>query len=150
MKALTPLVGSRPLACFAVLALAACGSESSEPPDVPALDAFDSPTNQNPITLTGTGEPGATIRVSGSEGTFESLVGGDGSFSVAVTLEANATNALAVTQLAGAFESEAVAIEIVHDDLAPETPTLDPVASPTRRSTQTIRGMAQAGTAIVV
>ena len=125
--------------------LAACGGGGSPPPmdggelAAPSLDAFASPTNQNPITLTGAGELGATIQVrGGAEPIASADVAADGTFSVDVMLNADSINTLLVSQVLDGIESPATTLSIEHDGTPPTTPTLDPVTSPTRRATQTL------------
>ena len=137
--------------------LAACGGGGSPPPmdggelAAPSLDAFASPTNQNPITLTGAGELGATIQVrGGAEPIASADVAADGTFSVDVMLNADSINTLLVSQVLDGIESPATTLSIEHDGTPPTTPTLDPVTSPTWRATQTLRGSAEPGATLSV
>lgn len=138
------------LAAVAVLVALGCGGDDDGnpmTPGAPSVDPVASPTNENPVMLTGSGEAGATLQVrGGAEAVVETQVASDGSFSVEVPLREDAENTLLVSQRFGADgpESMAVTIEVVHDGTAPDTPELDPVSSPTRRATVTLRGSAEA------
>lgn len=117
----------------------------------PTVDPVQSPTNVNPLPVAGTGSPGAFVEVRGGELAVASAeVAEDGTFSVDVALRANSDNTLLVTQVRSISESSAVMVQVTHDDIAPDTPFLDPVVSPTRRTESLIRGTAEAGSEVVV
>jgi hypothetical protein len=137
-----------------VVWLAACGGDDGPPAllDPPVLDTAPSITNENPIALTGTGAVGTTIQVrGGAEAVVSAVVGSDGRFSIEVPLRADAENDLLASLIdANRNESTAVSVSITHDGTAPDAPALDPVASPTRRTTSSIRGMTEQGATIRV
>lgn len=136
------------LAATVAVATACGGGDDGDPstPDAPSVDAVSSPTSENPIALTGTGLAGATVQVrGGAEALVESEVADDGSFSVDVPLREDAVNTLLVSQKLGdGPEGTATTVEVEHDGTAPDTPRVDPVGSPTRRSMVTLRGDAEA------
>lgn len=101
------------------------------------VDPVDSPTSDNPITLTGLTEADSMVQVTGGAAPATTTADGDGAFSVDVTLNANARNDLLVQRVGG----EAITtVVVVHDDIAPEAPTVDPLASPTNRTDLTVTG----------
>jgi hypothetical protein len=133
--------------------VAACGGDDRPALlDPPVLDATSSITNMNPIAIAGSGAVGATLEVrGGAEAVVSAVVGRDGRFSVDVPLRADQENdLLASLRDANGEESTAVALSITHDGTAPEAPVLDPVASPTRRTTSSIRGTTEEGATIRV
>lgn len=141
------------LTTFVALALAACNGTT--PPasmvDAPTIDATPMRTNQSPLTITGHGLAGATLQVrGGADPVASATVGGDGAFSVMVALRANASNTLVFSQTSGGAESTSVMRTIVHDGTAPMTPVLDPLVSPTRRTTASVRGRTEAGARLAV
>jgi large repetitive protein len=130
------------------------GCPEDEPPpadlDPPTIDATDSPTNRNPITLTGGGKAGASVTVNGGSSPASSLVGTDGRYSVAVNLKANSTNILLVSQSENNRTSDPTQVTVVHDDMAPATPVIDPVTTPTSETSQVIRGSADLETTVSI
>jgi hypothetical protein len=133
----------------ALAALAGGCTHDKDAPPPPAVDALTSPTNQNPVTLTGTTEAGAAVDVSGGAAAALAIAGADGSFAVDVMLNADADNTLAVTATDEAGNvSAATTVLVTHDGTAPAAPMVDPVASPTPFTTVTVSGTAEAGAAI--
>jgi hypothetical protein len=98
------------------------------------------------------GEAGATLQVrGGADALVETQVTGDGSFSIDVPLREDAMNTLLVSQKQGdGAESPSTTVSVVHDGTAPESPELDPVTTPTRRVTVTLRGSAEAGATVAI
>lgn len=136
-----------------VLSVAACSSETppSSSIDAPMIDATPMRTNQSPLTITGHGTAGATLQVrGGADPVASATVGSDGAFSVMVALRPNTTNTLVFSQTSGSTESTSVMRTVVHDGMAPMTPVLDPLVSPTRRTTATVRGRTEAGARLAV
>lgn len=140
----------------ALLLVAACAGEDQDlppiqPPGAVKVDAVESPTNQNPITLTGRGEAGANLQVRGGKRSVVSMVvGDDGGFSVEVPLKANVENRLLVYQSREGEEGPSVDVIVLHDDVPPDTPVADPITSPTRAEMVTITGRAEAEAELVV
>jgi hypothetical protein len=135
---------------LAVSALA-CGGDEGDAIDAPTLDPIDSPTAANPLLLSGSGAAGLTVQIrGGSEPVVEGAVGGDGRFTVDVPLTADAENLLTVSLTDGTMESPSVNLTVIHDGTAPDTPSLDPVATPTRRQQQNVRGSSEADAMIII
>lgn len=125
------------------------GGDGATPPPAPTVDHVASPTSMNPLTLTGTGRPGATVQVRGGVGTLASATAGtDGHFSVPVMLHPDTANTLLVSQTVAGAEGPSVSVAVTHDGMAPHTPTIDTVTTPTRRVMQAIHGGAEAGAMI--
>lgn len=143
-----------PLAILAAaLMLAACDGEPMEEPtpsEAPAIDEVPGLTNQNPITISGTGVPEAQIVIRGGADIAEATAGEDGTFSVEVDLTPDTENALVVSQTVDMLESQTVTVRVTHDGTPPETPSVNPVTSPTRRTMQTIRGTTEAGATVTI
>ncbi len=139
------------IAAVVVLFAGCGGDETMGDLEAPAVDPVDSPTADNPLTLTGTGLAGLTLQVrGGSEAVVEAMVGADGAFSIDVPLVDDSENVLTVSQTDGTAESPSVNVTVVHDATPPDTPVLDPVATPTRRPQQSIRGSAEPDAMIVI
>lgn len=120
-------------------------------PEAPTLDAAAGPTNQNPFPLTGRGTANAAVEVrGGAESVVQGEVAEDGTFSVPVPLRPDATNTLIVSLSNSAGEGPIATLEVVHDGTAPETPALSAVTSPTRRTTEKVRGTTEPGAAVRV
>ena len=119
----------------------AVGCGGGDAPAAPSVDALDELTNQNPITVTGSAEAGALVEIRGGAGGVASGdAGDDGSFAIDVMLEADAENTLLVSQTVAGLESDATMVVVTHDGTPPSAPEVEPVTSPTRRSSQSIRG----------
>ncbi|NIR40421.1 MAG: hypothetical protein GWO22_32160, partial [Actinobacteria bacterium] len=59
--------------------------------EAPMLDPVDSPTAEDPLTISGSGVAGLTVQVrGGSEPVVEAAIGADGAFSVDVALTEDA------------------------------------------------------------
>ncbi|MBK6846114.1 MAG: Ig-like domain-containing protein [Proteobacteria bacterium] len=97
----------------------------------PATGAY---VNANPITLTGTGctPTTGTVYVSGGAGSAVSTAcTAGGSFSLSVTLNANASNTLSVYQRVGAKQSGSRTVVVTHDNLRPTVIASSPAAGQT-------------------
>ncbi|HJL34218.1 MAG TPA: Ig-like domain-containing protein, partial [Polyangiaceae bacterium LLY-WYZ-15_(1-7)] len=128
-----------------------CGDEGSGALAAPEVDAVDSPTNADPLTLEGSALAGATVEVRGGADAVASAVVDDtGRFAVDVALRADARQTLLISQRAGGEESPATELDVVHDGTAPEAPEVDPPATPTRRDALMLAGAAEAGATIEV
>jgi hypothetical protein len=139
------------LASTIALAAACGGDDTMGGLDAPVLDPVDSPTADNPLQLTGTGLAGAMVQVrGGSEPVVEAAIASDGAFSVDIPLNPDSENLLTVSQTDGTAESPSVNLTVVHDATPPDTPVLDPVATPTRRPQQNVRGSAEPDAMIVI
>lgn len=146
-----------------VVAVDAAGNESppaaasflldSVAPAAPRLDALASPLPTATVTVTGTSEPGATLRIFGETSVIgTTTVGPDGVFACpldplaegAHTLRATATDA------AGNESPPSAPLTFSVDTTPPSRPTLDPPASPTSDARPTLRGTADADAVVVV
>lgn len=101
------------------------------PIEAPVLDDFPGFTNMTTVTLTGEAEAGVGINAVGGATDGMTTVGDDGTFSVDVGLRANQRNEILVFAVAGGDTSASASAVVVHDDIAPNAPNLDPQASPT-------------------
>lgn len=104
------------------------------------VDPFPSPTAENPITLTGRTEADADIEVLGGVGLATTTADGEGRWMLEVMLAPNTRNELRVRRVDGEAETLVV---VVHDDIPPTAPLLDPVASPTSRTTFELTGTSE-------
>jgi len=78
-------------------------------------------TNQNPITIAGTADPGTSIRIAG--GAVDQTVPLDtGTFSIQYTLRENQVNSITISAVSGSEESIPETFEITHDNIAPKKP----------------------------
>lgn len=125
-------------------------SETQGGVSAPLLDETPAVVADAVVTLTGKTSADAVVTVEGGMAPAEGQSDGDGKFEVEVTLAPEAVNHLVVTATRDGIQSPAVTIEIEVDTTAPGTPLIDPVVSPTRRATQVIRGLAEAGASIVI
>ena len=148
---------------LSVVALDAAGNESGPamativhnpdlPVEAPALDAVQSPTNDDPIMLSGSAEPSVHITVAGGVSPASGDADATGHFSVAVSLRHDVENVLTVFAVAPAtgLSSAGVTVSVVHDDIAPDSPALDPTSSPTGAEAVTLTGRSEAGATIAV
>lgn len=117
--------------------------------EAPLVDAI-APTNELMVDVTGTAEEGVTITIAGAAAPATGTSGDDGSFSVPVTLAANTANTLFVFAVAAGETSAAATLVVIHDDIAPTSPALDPVASPTSLETVSIGGLTEGNATISV
>jgi hypothetical protein len=135
----------------ALLSGAWVGCGTASPPDAPTLDAVPILTNRNPLTLTGLAEPSAQVLVRGGAGNpVDAIAGPDGRFRVEATLHADVENVLLVSQSVGGVEGMTRTVRVRHDGVAPSPPSLDPVASPTRRLTHRLRGTTEPNATVLV
>jgi large repetitive protein len=117
--------------------------------EAPLVDAI-APTNDVMVDVTGTAEMGVTITIAGAASPASGTAGSDGSFSIPVELTPNTSNTLFVFAVAGSETSAAATLVVIHDDIAPTSPALDPVASPTSLDTVSIGGSTEASATISV
>ncbi|OGD36667.1 hypothetical protein A2V94_00150 [Candidatus Atribacteria bacterium RBG_16_35_8] len=117
------------------------------PPAQPTLDVVLSPTNVSPQTLSGTKESNTSIWINGTK--FISI-NSDIVWSYTFDLfEGN--NKISITSRdASGNESSAVTTDIVLDTITPATPSLEPVISPTNISSQTLSGIKEANSSILI
>jgi hypothetical protein len=133
------------------LLASACGDDKATDPAPPALEAEADFSNENPLSVNGTAEPGAEVEVRGGALAVVSAVADDdGTFEVFVELNPNISNTLFVSQISGGSESTASTFTIIHDDVVPDNPTLEPVSTPTRRTKIALQGTAEVESEIVV
>ncbi len=118
--------------------------------EAPALDAFPAYTSMSTITLTGTAEAGVGISAVGGATDGMVTAAADGTFSVDVGLRPNQRNRLLVFAVSAGVTSTATTAVIVHDDIAPEAPNLDPQASPTGATVVTLSGTAEPGVDLAI
>lgn len=139
-----------PLA-IATMFVAACGTDATVP-EVPTVDVPAGPVKDNPYTLTGSGQSGATLEVRGGpEAVASTAIGANGRFSVSVALVSDSKNLLLVSQRNEAGnESLLTKVEIIHDGTPPAPPQVDPPATPTRVSAPLLRGSTEAGAIVRV
>lgn len=120
--------------------------------DVPAAPGATGPTEgslvQNPTTVSGTCEPGATIRIANDDiipNPTEVLCDGDGTYEVDVVWDNNVdgNQTLVITQIDPAGnESPATELDVVLDATPPLTPVVDSA------NAQTIAGTCEAGATV--
>ncbi|MEC7519480.1 MAG: Ig-like domain-containing protein [Myxococcota bacterium] len=120
------------------------------PLEAPVLDDFPGFTNSATITLTGEAEAGVGISAVGAGTDGMTTVGDDGTFSVEIGLRPNQRNEVLLFAVAGGETSAAASAVIVHDDVAPNAPSLDPQASPTGAETIRMTGEAEPGATVDV
>lgn len=116
-------------------------------PAVPTLNTVTSPTNVSPQTLSGNKEINSSIWINGAEViSINSDIGWSYNFDL---FEGN--NSILITSR-DAFNNESTAVitDIVLDTIAPETPTLNTVTSPTNISPQILSGTKETNTSIWV
>ena len=129
-------------------------------PESPAFDGFDAstgflpPTSSITPTVSGTGEPDATVRLRGGPSQLDmgfATVGPDGTWSITSTVEFGDGNlSLSITQTdeAGRVSSPSLAsIEI--DTVAPASPTINAI-SKTRDTRPYIKGSGDVGATVSV
>lgn len=87
----------------------------------PAVDPVASPTRYNPIVISGTTEPNATISISGGATAATALADAAGVFSAVVELRPNAINLLVVAATNSNGElGPSTTVSVQHDDVTPE------------------------------
>lgn len=116
----------------------------------PKIAAIDSPTNASSVAVKGTTQANATVTVTGGRNGVITKADAKGSFSLTVKLRPNVTNKLFVVALITGKTSPPTVVEVIHDDIAPGTPSIDPVASPTSVSTITLRGRSEPSAKLAV
>ena len=114
-------------------------------PEAPTLDAVTSPTSISPQILSGNKETNSSIWINGTE---VISINSDVAWSYTFYLfEGN--NKISITSRdTSANESTAVTTDIVLDTIAPETPTLNAVSSPTNISPQVLSGTKEINTSV--
>jgi hypothetical protein len=111
------------------------------------VDPIPSPTVQTNIEMTGRAEANVDIQITGGAQPVTATTDANGGFSAQVELNANATNTLHVFRTGSTVETVVV---VVHDDLSPEAPALDQIASPTNQSSIAVAGSSEPGAHISV
>jgi parallel beta-helix repeat protein len=122
------------------------------PPDAPELDVLPEWTNQTTYSITGSGEPGATLRlVLNGEVVDEVEIGLSGEFSVDVDLEDGA-NVLAARCIdpSGNMGDLSLEVSTILDTEAPLAPLVDPLPTLTNVVTHTVSGTAEAYSSVVI
>lgn len=114
-------------------------------PAVPTLDTVTSPTNVSPQTLSGNKETNSSIWINGTE---VISINSDIAWSYNFDLFEGNNSILITSRDAFDNESTAVITDIVLDTIAPETPTLNAVTSPTNISPQILSGTKETNTSI--
>ncbi len=106
---------------LAALALIACENKDTTAPPAPVVDPIDSPTPKAKISVTGSAEYGATVRIAGGASAVETKADVfTARWRATVELTPDATNALSVTATdAAGNTSEATTVEVVQ---APSRP----------------------------
>ncbi|MDO9429297.1 MAG: Ig-like domain-containing protein [Methylobacterium sp.] len=120
-------------------------------PDVPVLDGL-LPTNDTTPTISGTAEPGATVIVSNNTTQIGSAVAdSDGRFNLtpAVLPEGTASLTAVAVDAAGNVSSVSTPTLVLIDTTAPGVPVFDALA-PTKDTTPTITGTAEAGATVTI
>lgn len=117
--------------------------------EAPLVDPI-APTNQAMVNVTGRAEMGVTITIAGGASAASGTATADGTFSVPVALSPNTSNTLFVFAVGGGETSAAATLVVIHDDIAPSSPSLDPLASPTSLETVQIGGLSESGARIGV
>lgn len=121
--------------------------QDANAPTPPRLDPFVSPTSDATITLTGSTDADVEVEVTGGASTASTTANDQGRFSVAVALTPNSVNELQVSRTDSGAKVVAM---VTHDDIAPATPSLAPVPSPTNRRTIVIAGTTEAAARVQV
>ena len=98
------------------------------------VDPVSSPTSAPSVTLTGSTEPSSDVDITGGAADVSVMSDASGAFSALV---ANARNELRVTRRDSSVDTIVV---IVHDDIAPDAPSLNTLPSPTNRTTLDVSG----------
>ena len=114
-------------------------------PAQPTLDAVTSPTNLLSQILSGNKDTNSSIWINGTE---VISINSDTAWSYAFDLFEGNNNISITSSDASGNESTAVTTDIVLDTIAPETPTLNAVTSPTNISSQTLSGTKEPNTSI--
>jgi len=117
------------------------------PPAQPALGAVLSPTNVSPQTLSGTKESNTSIWINEVE---VISINSDTTWSYAFDLSEGGNKISITTCDAAGNKSTTVTADITLDTIVPETPTLNPVTSPTNISSQTLSGTKEPNTLILI
>ncbi|HEV8324921.1 MAG TPA: Ig-like domain-containing protein [Myxococcota bacterium] len=118
-------------------------------PDAPTLTAPLTVTSAPTVTLSGTSVRGAIVRISGGLVTQNTPVidAFDGSFNLDVALRPNAVNTFVAVAVGttGAESAPSAPVVVVHDDLPPDPPVLDPLPSVTGTPSVPLSGTTEAG-----
>lgn len=121
-------------------------------PPAPVIDRVISPTNQAEEILSGRARPGTKVIAMGGAVQSESFSDNrSGSFRVVVRLLSNRLNVISIVSrdVAGNVSPAAV-VNILHDNIAPGPPRVDPIPPSTREEVIAMRGFAEANARIVV
>ncbi|UCC92921.1 MAG: right-handed parallel beta-helix repeat-containing protein [Thermoplasmata archaeon] len=122
------------------------------PPDAPLLDVLPEWTNVTTYPITGTGEPGATLRlVLNGDLWDEVTIGPTGEFTVDVDLE-EGTNVLIARCIdpSGNLGDLSEEISTILDTVAPDAPVLEALPDLTNVVTHTLSGTAEGFSTVVV
>jgi len=117
------------------------------PPAQLTLDAVLSPTNVSPQTLSGTKESNTSIWINGTEVVF---LNPSTDWSYAYNLSEGTNNISITSRDIAGNESTSIITTIILDSSAPETPTLNMITSPTNISSQTLSGIKEANSSILI
>lgn len=128
---------SRACTTLALLALALGCGDSSGPADttiVLEIDPLPETTNRSALLISGTTDPGATVRVTGPVDTTSVTATGGGSFFASLDLDLNAPNDITVRARDQAGNQRTAAVTVLHDDVAPEIGFAEPLLMDTTES----------------
>ncbi|MBN9560166.1 MAG: Ig-like domain repeat protein [Alphaproteobacteria bacterium] len=122
------------------------------PPDAPVITSTGQLTNDPAVTLAGTGEIGGTVVVwDGATSVGSATVGGDGNWSVAVTLTGDGAHSLTAKETDLAGNTGASSAAVVYDlDTTPPTVTITGTVGLTNQASQTVSGTAEALSTVTV
>lgn len=105
------------------------------------VDPVASPTSDATVSLSGTAAAMVDIEISGGASTVMTSSDATGAWSAEVDLNPNAINELRLTRPSSGVDT---LVTIEHDGLAPDAPTLNPLASPTGNTSIVVSGTTEA------
>jgi len=105
------------------------------------VDPVTSPTSDSTVSLSGTAAAMVDIEISGGASTVMTTSDATGAWMADVDLNPNAINELRLTRPSSGVDT---VVTIAHDSLAPEAPSLNPLASPTGNTSIVISGTTEA------
>ncbi len=119
-------------------------------PNIPTISTPSQTTTDSRITVKGTAAPGSTVSITGGSYVATGTAGGDGSYSIDVSLNTGVVNTLyvAATDAAGVV-SAAATLVITQKDYS-TIPTITTPSQWTNNNTMTITGTAKAGSRIKI
>ena len=124
--------------CLSAFLSVGCGGDSSGPSDTTiTLDVDDvtSPTNQADQTITGTVDGNSEVTITSPVDTVEGTastpapIGGQGTFSLTVTLAANTSNDIEIEAVDPAGNRTSRTVTILHDNIAPTATIVAPTSA---------------------